>query len=140
MDAVTSNWSSSGGWTGGGWGGSADYANTAPVREGDNSVKISYEGGYGSHMKLGGASINLTSYTTFKISIYGAPGSGGKTVSIALNSTNGLFNVSVVEGKWTDYSIPISTLTSSATLSDIWVQEFSGTGGFTIYVDDIGLN
>ncbi len=140
MDAVTSNWTSAGGWTGGGWGGSADYANTTPVREGDNSVKISYDGGYGSPLQLGGANIDLTSYTTFKISIYGAPGSGGKTVSIALNSTNGLFNVNVVEGKWTDYSIPISTLTGSATLSDIWVQEFSGTGGFTIYVDDIGLN
>jgi hypothetical protein len=136
-DAVTSNWN---GWVGGGWGGSSDYANTAPVREGDKSIKISYDGGYGSPLQLGGASVGLSPYTTFKISIYGAPGSGGNTVSIALNGVNGVYNVSVVEGKWTDYSIPISTLTSSASLSDIWVQEFSGTGGFTIYVDDIGLN
>jgi hypothetical protein len=136
-DAVTSNWN---GWIGGGWGGTANYNNTTPVREGDKSVKIDYVGGYGSPLQLGGANISLTNYTTFKISIYGGPGSNGKTISIALNSTNGLFNATVVEGKWTDYAIPLSTLVSGNTLTDIWVQEFSGTGGFTVYVDDIGLN
>ena len=136
-DAVTSNWN---GWIGGGWGGTANYSNTSPVREGDKSIKIDYVGGYGSPMQIGGANINLSGYTTFKISIYGAPGSNGKTVTIAFNSVNGKYNLNVVEGKWTDYAIPISTLTSDATLKEIWVQEFSGTGGFSIYVDDMGLN
>jgi hypothetical protein len=136
-DAVTSNWN---GWIGGGWGGTANYSNTSPVREGDKSIKIDYVGGYGSPMQIGGASINLSGYATFKISIYGAPGSNGKTVTIAFNGVNGKYNLNVVEGKWTDYAIPISTLTSDATLKEIWVQEFSGTGGFSIYVDDMGLN
>jgi hypothetical protein len=139
-DAVTNNWTSTGGWTGGGWGGSANYSNTSPVRAGTKSVRIDYVGGYGSPLQLGGANINLAPYTTFKISVYGAPGSGGHTVSIAFNSTNNKYNLTVVEGQWTDYVIPISTLTSSTTLTDIWVQEFSGTGGYTIYVDAIGLN
>ena len=63
MDAVTSNWN---GWTGGGWGGSINYCNTAPVREGDNSIKIDYVGGWGSPLQLGGASVNAASYTTLK--------------------------------------------------------------------------
>jgi hypothetical protein len=46
----------------------------------------------------------------------------------------------VIEGKWTDYAIPLSTLTAATSLNEIWVQEFSGTGGFTIYVDALGLN
>lgn len=137
LDAVTSNWN---GWVGNGWGGTKDYANPGPTREGSKSIRIDYVGGYGSPLQLGGASVNLSGYTTFKISIFGAPGSGGKTVSIAFNTANGKYNVQVVEGKWTDYVIPISTLTSSTTLTDIWVQEFSGTGGFTIYVDAMGLN
>jgi IPT/TIG domain. len=137
LDAVTSNWN---GWVGNGWGGSKDYANPGPTREGSKSIRIDYVGGYGSPLQLGGASVNLTPYTTFKISIFGAPGSGGKTVTIAFNTANGKYNLQVVEGKWTDYVIPISTLTSSTTLTDIWVQEFSGTGGFTIYVDAMGLN
>ncbi|HEX5153473.1 MAG TPA: IPT/TIG domain-containing protein [Parafilimonas sp.] len=137
MDGVTSNWN---GWIGGGWGGTADYSNTAPVREGDKSIKVSYDGGWGSPLQLGGASVDMSPYTTFKISVYGGPGSDGKTISIALNGVNGKYNVSVVEGKWTDYAIPISTLATSSTLTEIWVQEFTGSGGFSVYVDDIGLN
>jgi hypothetical protein len=136
-DGVTANWN---GWIGGGWGGTADYSNATPVREGDKSIKISYDGGWGSPLQLGGASVDMSSYTTFKISVYGGPGSDGKTISIALNGVNGKYNVTVVEGKWTDYAIPISTLATSSTLTDIWVQEFSGSGGFSVYVDDIGLN
>jgi hypothetical protein len=139
MDAVTSNWTNTGGWTGGGWGGSADYANTNPVREGDKSVKIDYVGGWGAPLQLGGANIDLSTYTSFKISLYGGPGSDGKTVSIALNQKNGIYNVTLVEGKWTDYIIPLSSF-GITNLTEIWVQEFTGAGGFTVYVDDIGLN
>ena len=137
LDAVTSNWN---GWVGNGWGGNKDYANSSPTREGSKSIRIDYVGGYGSPLQLGGANVDLTPYTTFKISIFGAPGSGGKNVTIAFNTANGKYVLQVVEGKWTDYVIPISTLTSSTTLTDIWVQEYSGTGGFTIYVDAMGLN
>ncbi|MBC7947340.1 MAG: IPT/TIG domain-containing protein [Chitinophagaceae bacterium] len=136
-DVVTANWN---GWIGGGWGGTSDRNNPTPVREGTKSIRISYVGGYGSPLQLGGASINLATYTTMKISVYGAPGSAGKVITIGINGVNGNYNITVVEGEWTDYSIPISTLTSAASLAEIWVQEFSGTGGFTVYVDAIGLN
>ena len=136
-DAVTANWN---GWIGGGWGGTSDRNNASPVREGSKSVKINYVGGWGSPLQLGGASINLAPYSTFKISVYGGPGSAGKRISIAFNGTNGLYNITLVEGAWTDYAIPLSTLTSGSTLAEIWVQEFNGVGGYSIYVDAIGLN
>ena len=138
-DAVTTNWSNNGGWIGGGWGGSADYNNTSPVESGTKSVSIAYVGGYGSPLQLGGASINLTPYTTFKISIYGGPGSNGLNINIGINQQDSK-TITVVEGQWTDYQIPISDLTSSSTLTDIWIKEYNGTGGFTIYVDNMGLN
>jgi hypothetical protein len=138
-DAVSTNWTNTGGWLGGGWGGSSNINNTTPVREGTKSIKIDYVGGYGSPFQIGGANISLAPYTTFKISVYGASGSAGKTITIGINGVNGKYNINVVEGKWTDYAIPISTLTSDAALKEIWVQEFSGTGGFTVYVDAIGL-
>jgi hypothetical protein len=138
-DAVSTNWTSTGGWLGGGWGGTSDIGNTAVVREGTKSIKINYVGGYGSPFQIGGASISLAAYTLFKISIYGAPGSAGKTITIGINGVNGKYNINVVEGKWTDYAIPLSTLTSDATLKEIWIQEYSGTGGFSVYADAIGL-
>ncbi|HET9826462.1 MAG TPA: IPT/TIG domain-containing protein, partial [Chitinophagaceae bacterium] len=94
-DAVTSNWN---GWIGGGWGGTTNYSNASPVREGSKSIAINYVGGWGAPLQLGGASINLSGYSTFKISVFGAPGSGGKTVSIAFNQTNNKYNIQVIEG------------------------------------------
>jgi len=137
-DGVTSNWTSSG-WIGGGWGGSVDYNNTSPVRSGTKSAKISYVGGYGSPLQLGGASISIAPYTTFKISIYGGPGTAGKKINIGLNAADS-YTITLVEGVWTDYAIPISTMTSATSLTDIWIKEYSGTGGFSIYVDAMGLN
>lgn len=136
-DAVTANWN---GWIGGGWGGTKDFNNSSPVRAGTKSIKIDYVGGWGSPLQLGGATIDLSSYNTFKLSVYGGPGSNGKTISVAFNQVNNLYNITLVEGVWTDYAIPISTLTSGSTLTEIWVQEFNGVGGYSIYVDAMGLN
>lgn len=134
-DAVTANWN---GWIGGGWGGTSDRNNSSPVREGSKSVKIEYVGGWGSPLQLGGANVSISSYTTFKISIYGAPGSGGKNINIGINKAD-KHTITIVEGKWTDYAIPLSALTGGP-IEEIWVKEYNGTGGFTIYVDAIGLN
>ena len=137
-DAVTSNWTSTG-WIGGGWGGTKNYDNTSPVREGTKSIKVDYVGGWGSPFQLGGASIDLTPYTTFKISIYGGIGSGGKKVNVGVNGVD-KYTITLVEGEWTDYSIPIATLTAGTTMNEIIVKEYNGSGGFTIYLDAIGLN
>ena len=123
-------------------GGTKDYANTSPVREGDKSIKITYTavGGYGSPLQLGAGSIDVSAYTTFKISIYGAPGSNGLKVNLGINNADS-YTITIVEGKWTDYQIPISDLNiSGGKITDIILKEFSGSDGFTIYVDDIGLN
>lgn len=137
-EGVTSNWTSSG-WIGGGWGGSVNYSNTSPVETGTYSAKIDYVGGYGSPLQLGGASIALAPYSSFKISIYGGPGSNGLKINIGINQADA-YTIILVEGVWTDYQIPISDLTSSATLNEIWIKEYNGSGGFSIYVDNMGLN
>ncbi|RYF91967.1 MAG: hypothetical protein EOO00_07795, partial [Chitinophagaceae bacterium] len=137
-DAVTTNWTSTG-WIGGGWGGTKDYENTSPVREGSKSIRINYEGGWGSPMQLGGANVKIGSNTTFKLSIYGGPGSGGKKVNVGMNGKD-KYDIVLVEGKWTDYAIPLSSLIDGDTITEIILKEFNGTGGFTIYVDALGLN
>lgn len=138
-DAVTSNWTSTG-WIGGGWGGDKNYGNTSPVREGTKSIKVDYVGSWGSPFQLGGATINVTPYTTFKMSVYGGTGSNGKKVNLGINGADTQNTITIVEGKWTDYSFPISSLNSGGVLKEIIVKEYNDTGGFTIYLDAIGLN
>jgi hypothetical protein len=134
-DAITAAWN---GWVGDGWGGNKDYNNTSPVRSGSKSIKVEYVGGWGAPLQLGAASINLGGYTSLKISIYGEVGSGGKKVNVGLNNADG-YTITIVEGVWTDYTIPLASTAATTTLTDLIVKEFNGTGGFTIYVDNIGL-
>ena len=138
-DAVTSNWTSTG-WIGGGWGGNKNYDNSSPVREGTKSIKVDYVGGWGSPFQIGGATISVAPYTSFKMSIYGGPGSNGLKVNLCINGADTPNTITLVEGVWTDYSFPISSLNSGGTLKEVTVKEFNGSGGFTIYLDAIGLN
>ncbi len=138
-DAVTPNWN---GWIGGGWGGTSDRANITPVREGEKSIRITYDGGYGSPLQLGGGNVDVKNYSVFKLSVFGAPGSTGKKINIGINGADSPYTITIEEGKWVDYEIPLSTLGLSATkpLTEIWIKESSGTGGFTVFVDALGLN
>jgi hypothetical protein len=135
-DAVTSAWN---GWIGGGWGGTKDLNNTSPVRSGSKSVKIDYtSGGWGVPLQLGGANISLGGYTSLKVSIYGGTGSNGKSVNVGFNEADGK-TVTLIEGQWTDFTIPLSQISSASTLTHLYIKNYSSTGAFTIYVDNLGL-
>ncbi|MBL0359314.1 MAG: hypothetical protein IPP72_21720 [Chitinophagaceae bacterium] len=141
-EGLSANWN---GWIGGGWGGASpayDQSNTSPVKTGVKSLRINYSGQWGVPFQLGGATISLAAYTTLKISIYGGPGTTGKRVNIGFNSQDGK-TIDLVEGAWTDFTIPLSDISSATTLTDLWIKEYSGISGvadYTIYVDDWGLN
>ena len=137
-EALSSNWN---GWLGGGWGGTFDPTNTTPVRTGAKSLKITYSPQWGVPYPLGGATISLAAYTTFKISIFGGPGTSGKRVNIGFNESDGK-TIDIVEGVWTDYTIPLSDISTASTLTHLYLKEYSGVAGpdYTIYVDDLGLN
>lgn len=55
------------------------------------------------------------------------------------NGAGGFEQVLGTEGKWNDYAIPFSNITSATTLNEIWLQEFTGTD-YTVYIDNMGLN
>ncbi|MEN9570190.1 MAG: hypothetical protein RL172_1421 [Bacteroidota bacterium] len=123
----------------GGWGGSKDVDNTSPVKSGAKSIKLSYAGGWGSPLQLGGRTIDISTYSTFKLSIYGAPGTTGKKIKIVFNGSGGKELVLLDEGKWNDYVIPLADITNASSVTEMWLQEFTGTD-YIIYVDDMGFN
>lgn len=135
-DALTAAWN---GWVGGGWGGTVDVNNTSPVRSGSRSVKISFQGGgWGVPWQLGGANILLDGYTTLKISIYGGTGADGASVNIGFNGADGK-TVTVKGGEWTDFSIPLTDISSATTLKDLYIKNYTPSGDFTVYIDNIGI-
>lgn len=135
-DAVV-NWN---GWIGDGWGGTKDYANTTPVRVGTKSIKVVYNAGsWGSPIQLGAGTIPLTPYTMFKISVYPTAATAGMTLNVQFNGSGGYSLKLDKAGEWKDYAIPLSSITSQTTLTQLIIQDAQGVGG-TIYVDEIGLN
>ena len=134
-DAVTAAWN---GWIGGGWGGTKDVDNTSPVQSGSKSVRISYVGDWGVPLQLGGANISLAGYTSLKVSIYGGTGSGGQNVNVGFNEQDGK-TITVVAGQWTDFTIPLSQISSASTITHLYIKKYSTNGDFTIYVDNLGI-
>ncbi len=134
-DAVV-NWN---GWVGNGWGGNINWDNASPVRVGTKSIRIeSVNDNYGAPFQLGAGNIDVTPYTSFKFSVYGAPGSAGKKVTISFSGVDGNYVFEIVEGEWTDYSVPLSTLTSGTSLTELLFKAWGNTN-FTFYVDEIGF-
>ncbi|MEI9911134.1 MAG: IPT/TIG domain-containing protein [Bacteroidota bacterium] len=136
-DAITSAWN---GWIGGGWGGTKDLDNTSPVQSGSKSCRISYVGDWGVPLQLGGANIPLGGYTSLKVAIYGGAGSSGQNVNIGFNETDGK-TIAIVEGQWTNFTIPLSQISSVSTLGFLYIKKYNGAGAvdFTIYVDNLGI-
>jgi len=121
----------------GGWGGTQDLANTAIVKRGTHSIKRVTEGWSALQIGYSGSTLNLgTDVTAVKVSIYAE--TTGK-VRIVFNGDDSHGKVlDLVAGQWIDFTIPVSEITAQTTLSQIWVQEFSGAGN-VIYIDDFGF-
>jgi hypothetical protein len=144
------------GWWSGGWNGGDKPAfdNASPVLRGTHSVKITYTGGYaGFQIGNGGAPISLIGMTALKISVYGGPGTEGNILRVSIegpdknghqitinNSPPDGVNVTIKEGQWQTFTIPISQFgTGPVEVQQIIVQELSGASTETIYLDDIGF-
>ncbi len=131
------------GWGDYGWGGGAKTDNTN-IRRGTTSRTYSYTGGYDGYVIQPGSGNSVDANTTLKFSIFGGKGTDGKHIHLILNYN---FNVSVeltlAEGKWTDYQIPIVNWVDAknplpSSISALVFQEFSGNAS-TFSIDDVGL-
>lgn len=124
------------GWQSWGWGGTIDLASSDNVRDGLLSVKKGLDGGWGAFRLHSDAGIATAGYTEITFSIYGSPGTAGKTFNLNANWGNA-YSVAVEEGKWVEFKVPISALGNPGTINDLVMQETGWSG--TVYIDHVGL-
>ncbi|GGH13660.1 hypothetical protein [Mucilaginibacter phyllosphaerae] len=131
------------GWSDYGWGGGPS-TDTKNLKRGTSSRTYSYTGGYDGYVIQPGSGNSVNENTAIKFSIFGGKGTSGKKINLILNYN---FNVSVqltlTEGKWTDYQIPIANWADAsnpapASVDALVFQEFSGNAS-TFSIDDIGI-
>lgn len=133
-DDVKNGWSKWGGWGSG----SLDMASAENVRDGEKSIKVTFAGGWGGTLQMGGSSVTA-GFTEFRFSIFGTSGTNGKKINVIVKGgTKEEHEVSVVEGEWTEYRWTIAgDLGAPATIKEIIFQDKDFAG--TVFVDHIGL-
>ena len=125
------------GWTDNGWNYTPDYSNTEQVRDGAFSLKASFtkiKGGVDFYNATG---VSTANYTSITFSAYGGPGTDGYIILVKANSKAPGYNAVIQEGKWVDFTIPLTTLGSPKTLTDFLLQNTFAKG--VIYFDHVGL-
>ena len=132
VDALQNGW---GNW---GWGGAVDFANADNVRDGDKSIKKTYDGSWDA-LRFGGGSVDIAGKTHVVFSVYGDAGTAGKKLQLIFNeqwsSPSHVFDV--VEGEWVEISLPLADIGAPATITDILWQAQGWSG--TVYVDHVGF-
>lgn len=116
-----------------------DFGSTAVVRQGDKSIKATYGGnGYQGLTFHNDGGPATGAYTKLEFSVFGEAATAGKTLNVVVNGGYGTaYQVTIVGGEWTTYSINLSALAGVNPLKEIVLQ----SGGFTgvIHVDHVGL-
>jgi hypothetical protein len=124
---------------GGGWGGvTTDAASTENPRVGTKSVKVTFGGSWGGGGQFGnwsGQSVSTAGLSFYAFSIYGGPGTAGKSINV--NVAGVQVGVAIEEGAWKDVQLPLSSFSSPAGISEIWFQDMGWSG--TVFIDQIGL-
>lgn len=134
VDALQNGWQKWGGWGGG----SSDIANADNVRDGTAAIKVVFASDWGGALQLGGGNSSTTGRTELAFSIFGGPGTSGKQLNvIAKGGSTEEKIVTMVEGEWTEFKIPLSDFGNPATVTEFTFQSRGWAG--TIYVDHIGL-
>ena len=138
-DAAENGWQIQGGWDG-----SPYTIDTKTVRRGTSSISYTYPGGYVGFIINAGSGNSVDAKTALKFSIYGGPGTNGKNIRLDLNyNFNTSVQITLSEGKWVDYIIPLENFVDSAdplpsSVSNLVFQEYSGNAS-QFNMDDVGL-
>ncbi len=134
VDALQNGWQKWGGWGGG----SSDIANADNVRDGTASIKVVFAADWGGPLQLGGGNSSTSGRTELAFSIFGGPGTNGQQLNvIAKGGSTEEKIVTMVEGEWTEFKIPLSDFGNPASITEFIFQSRGWAG--TIYVDHIGL-
>lgn len=122
------------------WGGTAEVESTEEAYVGDKSFKFVSPADGGA--SVGGmTAVDANGMNFFSFSIYGGAGTDGKQLAVILNDDWGAYNsVTLVEGEWTEYQIPL-TQYASVDISAIvrWALKVETSDGSTIYIDRVGF-
>ncbi|WP_345954900.1 IPT/TIG domain-containing protein [Mucilaginibacter sp. PAMB04168] len=136
-------------WTFGGYSTTRDPANKEQVYRGTAAIKATADdaaniyGGFVVGYKDAngnGLNVNALGITSIKYFLYGASADNGKTVQLYINQNyNTAVQAKIVGGTYVEVTVPLSAFNNPTVITEIAIQNVSGSVPLTYYVDDFGL-
>lgn len=122
------------------WGGTQDFASTTRVKSGEFSLKRTNDGAWAGLQLHSKNTLSLAGYTSFKLSVYGGPGTAAKKINVSISGGPSI-SIQVKEDQWADFTLPLSSLGNPTSITEIMMQDDGGTepGQYVIYLDEVGL-
>ncbi len=127
------------GWANWSWDSTLNLSASSPVQSGSRSISVTYTSGWGALYLHTGQPVDLSGYDRLRFWIHGGSTGGQKLRVVANSNSNATFPVTVAANSWTQVDVPLSSLGSPASLSDIWWQDSSGGAQPAFYLDEISL-
>ncbi|MCS6774135.1 MAG: hypothetical protein NZ693_08495, partial [Thermoflexales bacterium] len=136
-DALASGWQD---WS---WGGTYDLAHTGTVQSGSAAISATITSGYGGLSLRVDPGLPGSSYSAVQFWVHGGS-SGTRQLQLVIEegdsgprTTPAHFDANA--GSWTLVTIPLSALGNPATIKRINIEDRTGSGQPTFYVDEIIL-
>ncbi len=118
-----------------------DFNSTVMVRQGAKSIRAVYGGnGYqGITFHHGSTGISTTGYNSLELSVFVDASLNGKKLQIVTNGAYGgaVPQITLIGGAWTTFTVPLSTMGSPGTITEIVIQGANFLG--TAHIDHVGL-
>ncbi len=125
------------GWQDWSWNTIRNFNNTSPIQNGTKSISVQYTVAWGGLYLHTGSAVDLSGYDKLRFWIYGT--GSGQQLSVLANGVEPAYPLSAAANQWTQVNVPLTSLGSPATLSDLYWQDTTGGAQAVFYLDTITL-
>ncbi|CAG0937229.1 partial Beta-mannanase/endoglucanase A, partial [Thermoflexales bacterium] len=127
------------GWTDyGSWDVTANYGNAAPVHGGTASISLRFDAAWAG-LYLHANAVSTSGYDVLRFWIHGGSTGNQELRVVANGDGDNAAAVTAAANTWTQIDLPLNTLGSPTTLSDLYWQDTTGGAQPIFYLDDIQL-
>jgi hypothetical protein len=126
-------------WADWSWNTTRNHSNTSPIHGNSYSLSVTYTEGWGGLYLHTGSIVDLGGYDHLSFWIHGGT-AGNQRLRVVVNGDGGnAFQVTPQANAWNQVKVPLSSLGSPSTLTDLYWQDTTGGAQPTFYLDDISL-
>jgi hypothetical protein len=132
-DALDSGWAN---WS---WDAAINLNNTTPTHGGTHSIAVTYTAAWGALYLHADPAVSTGGYEALRFFIHGG-NTGTRHLRVVANGDpNNVYAVTAAASTWTQIDVPLSSLGSPSTITDLYWQDTTGSAQPIFYVDDIQL-